>query len=235
MRELLPRQITLGVEISEGDGGGHIPWTEEQVALAEQHASPALARAVTLVANTGQRGSDLVRMGWTDIEEYRGIRGINVRQKKTGKQLWVPITVELADAMKGWERTAGPFLTRGPHGARWPRDHLTNAWTRERDRNPALEPLRFGAAPPRMVLPADVDPGNDTGLVLHGLRGTACVRLRRAGATESEIAAMVGMSIAMVARYCRFSVQRENAAAAALKLDRTFAERLRAKRDDAQG
>lgn len=227
VREFLPRQITLGVEIGHSKGG-HIPWTEEQVALAEQHAPPKLARAVTLVANTGQRGSDLIRMAWTDIEEYRGIRGINVRQQKTGRQLWIPITSELATAMAGWERTAGPFLTR-PDGSPWTRGHLTKAWQIERDTNPALEPLRFGTEPPRLVLPPDVDPGLDTGLVLHGGRGTACVRLRRSSATESEISAMVGMSIAMVARYCRFSVQRENAATAAAKLDRTFAERLAAK------
>jgi hypothetical protein len=152
-----------------------------------------------------------------------------VRQKKTGKQIWIPITAELDDVMKGWQRTPGPFLLR-EDGSRWTRNRLTDGWTWERTHNPALEPLCFGEASPRFVLPNDVDPGNDTGLVLHGLRGTACVRLRRAGATESEIGAMVGMSVAMVARYCRFSVQRESAATAAAKLDRTFAERLAAKR-----
>ena len=37
---------------------------------------------MTLAANTGQRGSDLVRMGPTDIETYQGIDGINVTQLK---------------------------------------------------------------------------------------------------------------------------------------------------------
>ncbi len=233
VRDLLPRQISLGIEIGRSDGG-HIPWTDEQVALGEQRAHPDLARAVTLVANTGQRGSDLIRMGWTDIETYQGIDGIKVRQKKTGRLVWIPITAELAAAMRGWDRTPGPFLTN--EGARWTRAQLTNAWGHERDKNARLSPLRFMPEDPvpgltYLVLDHGENPGKDAGLVLHGLRGTACVRLRRAGATESEISAMVGMSIDMVARYCRFALQRESAAAAAAKLDRTFAERLAAKRD----
>jgi predicted transcriptional regulator len=66
----------------------------------------------------------------------------------------------------------------------------------------------------------------EAGLVLHGLRATAVVRLRRAGATTGQIAGMVGMSENMVNRYCRFSVQRENALAAVHYLDvRTKRER----------
>jgi hypothetical protein len=38
VRELLPRQITLGVEVGESDGG-HIPWTDAQVLAGELHAS----------------------------------------------------------------------------------------------------------------------------------------------------------------------------------------------------
>jgi hypothetical protein len=61
VRDFLPRPITTGVEIGHSDGG-HIPWTDEQVAAAERHCRADLARVVTLAANTGQRGSDLVLM-----------------------------------------------------------------------------------------------------------------------------------------------------------------------------
>jgi DNA-binding CsgD family transcriptional regulator len=61
--------------------------------------------------------------------------------------------------------------------------------------------------------------------VLHGLRGVACVRLKRAGAATAQIADMVGMSEAMVANYCRFSIQKANAAAAVILLERTISER----------
>jgi predicted transcriptional regulator len=67
------------------------------------------------------------------------------------------------------------------------------------------------------------------GLVIHGLRATAVVRLRRAGATTGQIANMVGMSEQTVNRYCRLSVQRDNALAAVIHLDRTDIERAKSK------
>jgi len=201
VRDLLPRQITLGVEIAKSDGG-HIPWTDEQVAIAEAHARPDLARAVTLAANTGQRGSDLVRMCWTDIDVFRGVRGIYVKSTvKVGIQVFLPIPAELEAAMQTWQREPGPFLRR-LDGRPWARKDLTMTWMWERRRNPALAEHR--------AIP----------LVLHGLRGYACVRLRRAGATESQIADAVGMSVKMVDKYCRFSIQKENAVAAIHHLSR---------------
>jgi integrase len=210
VRDLLPRDITKGVEIGHSDGG-HVPWTDEQVALAERRARPEIARMVTLGANTGQRGSDLIRIGPTDIELYDGIDGFNVTQKKTGRQVWVPITSPLAEAMKGWERRPGPYLLRAS-GKPWGRKDLTAVWTYERDHNRDLEELKRA------------------GLVIHGLRGTACVRLRRAGANEAQIASMVGMSVEMVEHYCRFSIQKENAKAAVLHLEKHI--RDKAKKSD---
>lgn len=210
MRELLPRQITLGVEIGKSDGG-HIPWTEMQVAFAEQHLRPDLARMVTLGASTGQRLSDLVRMGPTHIEVYKGIAGINVAQQKTGRKVWVPIAPELDAAMKTWETRLGPFLLR-PDGLPWTPQAISEAFRYARDHDPELRPL--------------------IGLVPHGLRGHACVRLRRAGATIAQIADMVGMAIEMVSRYCRLSVQKENAIAALHVLERTPRERIRDIKDN---
>lgn len=204
VRDLLPRQITTGLE-TDRPQGGHKPWTDAQVELGERNAAPYLSRVITLAANTGQRGSDLIRMGPTDIETYQGISGINVKQKKTGRELWVPITSALAAVMEAWERRPGPFLTRAD-GSAWPsRRLLSLSWNWHRNHNEALMPLR--------------------GLVMHGLRGTACVRLRRAGATIPQIADMVGMSEPMVARYCRFSIQKENAVAGVINLERTLKER----------
>lgn len=205
VRDILPRQITTGVETEDMDGG-HVPWPEEAVILAEKHARPDIARAVTLGANTGQRGSDLIRMGETDIEVFDGIEGIRVVQVKTKREVWIPITSPLAAARATWERRPGPWLRR-PDDLPWGRKQLTQAWTYERDTNPALAPLKAA------------------GLVLHGLRGHACVRLLRAGANTRQIADMVGMSEPMVARYTRLSAQKENASAAVYHLERTIRER----------
>jgi integrase len=209
VRDLLPYPIMTGVEV-EGSNGGHVPWNDEHVDIAEHSARAELAKVITLGANTGQRGSDLVKMRWTDIETYKGRAGINVTQKKTGKRVWVPFTQPLLAAIDTWERRPG-FILLSPKGAPWQRKALTAAWTYERETNPTLKPL------------------NDAGLVLHGLRGTACVRLLRAGANTRQIADMIGMSEEMVAGYTRFSEQRENAMAAVLHLDRTGREPQRFK------
>ena len=204
VRDLLPQPITIGCE-AEGSDGGHVPWTDEHVRLAERSARAELARAVTLGANTGQRGSDLVKMRWTDIEDYKGRPGINVLQKKTKKQIWVPLTQSLMAAMATWERRPG-FILLNAMGQPWTRKHLSATWAYERDTKPLLRPLA------------------DAGLVMHGLRATACVRLLRAGANTRQISDMVGMSEQMVERYTRFSDQRDNATAAVLHLDRTARE-----------
>jgi integrase len=205
VRDLLAFPITMGTEVV-GVQGGYTPWSDEQVELAELHARTMVARAVTLAANTGQRGSDLVRMRPTDVEVFRGRPGIRVTQQKTGRELWIPLTEPLQAALATWERRPGPFLYRAD-GRPFTRKKLSNLFWRECQINPVLQPLA------------------EAGLVMHGLRATAAVRLRRHGATESQIADMLGMSIEMVQRYCRLSVQRENALAAVLHLDRTSPER----------
>lgn len=210
VRDLLPRPITTGTE-APGGTGGFEPWTDEQVELAERCCRPHLSRVITLASNTGQRGSDLVKMRWSDIEEYDGRPGINVIQKKTGLVIWIPMTQELMSTMAGWERRP-TFILLKEDGRPFTRAQLSDQWLRERDTRPALAPLR------------------EAGCVLHGLRATAVVRLRRAGATTGQIAGMVGMSEGMVNRYCRFSVQRENALAAVHYLDaRTKPERPKSK------
>lgn len=210
VRDLLPFPITTGTE-APGGRGGHEPWTDEQVLLAEQHARPHLARIITLASNTGQRGSDLVKMRWSDLEEYEGRQGINIKQRKTGLVIWVPVTQDLAGAIATWERRP-TFIALKEDGLPFTRAQLSDQWLRERDTKPVLAPLAAA------------------GLVLHGLRATAVVRLRRAGASTGQIAAMVGMSEQMVNRYCRFSKQRDNALAAVHYLDKTNPERPKTER-----
>jgi DNA-binding CsgD family transcriptional regulator len=62
------------------------------------------------------------------------------------------------------------------------------------------------------------------GLVLHGLRGHACVRLLRSGFNTRQISDWVGMSEPMVKNYTRFSDQKDNALAAVHLLDGTRLE-----------
>ena len=138
VRDLLMHPITTGVQV-EPSTDGHIPWSDDQVELAERNARVEMARAITLAANTGQRGSDVVRMRWSDIEDFRGRPGIHVKQKKTGRKLWVPFTQSLMTAMASWEKRPG-YLITGPSGKPWTRMALTKAWIAERRDNVALKP-----------------------------------------------------------------------------------------------
>jgi integrase len=198
VRRKLPGTITLGCELI-GGGDGNRPWTEEQVYFAEHRLPETWSRVVTLMVNTGQRGSDIVKMGWTDLETYDGHRGINVIQKKTGRQIWIPCTAELNAAIDRWERAGErgprPFILKA-RGTKWTREDLSTYWTPLRNKHPEL-----------------------AGCKLHGLRAVACVRLLRAGANTRQIGDMVGMSEQMVARYTRFAEQRKNALAAVAILE----------------
>jgi integrase len=197
----LARDITRGVETGRARGG-HIPWTDKQVNVAGNVCRADVARAIILAANTGQRVSDLIRMGPADIETYRGRDGINVTQKKTGRQIWIPISTKLAAAIATWE--VGETFLLNKHGKPWTAVHLRQTWDYEKRTNEQLKEHR------------------DLGLVLHGLRGHCCVRLSRGGLTDHQIADIVGMSIPMVGRYTRLSSQKDNALAA---LDGTYGRR----------
>src|SRR5215813_6906683 len=162
----LPYPITTGTE-APGGTGGYEPWTDEQVKLAERCCKPYLARVITLGSNTGQRGSDLVKMRWSDIEEYEGRPGINVIQKKTGLVIWIPFTQELIKAIAAWERRP-TFILLKEDQTPWTREQLSDHWLRARDTKPALAPLK------------------EAGLVLHGLRATAVVSFRRSGQLQAK-------------------------------------------------
>lgn len=194
VKRLLPIDITFGTRVT-GKIKGHKPWTDEQVAFAESAVSPFLGRAITLGANTGQRGSDLVTMRWTDIEFEEGWPGIKVLQQKTKKLLWIPFTRSLREKIEGWERRPGFILLRS-NGEPWKRTGLTDAWIYEKKKHPTLQHLN-----------------------LHGLRATAVVRLWRGGCTIPDICSFVGMTKDTVETYVKNSEQRQNALAAIIRLE----------------
>jgi integrase len=215
VRDLLPCPISTGTETIKTDGG-HEPWTDAMVNLALEHAREDLARVVMLAVETGQRGSDIIKMRWSDIEELRdpvtgeARSGIHVIQKKTGVRLWVPFTDTMAAAIEAWRPSRRPpfMLVLRADGSPFPPHSLSEAWNRERDYNQTLRPIMQAR------------------LVLHGLRSTAVVRARQSGLNVLQISNWFGMSEPMVARYSRLADQREMAIAAVHHLDGTRRERV---------
>jgi integrase len=188
-RELLERDPTLGVAHFEG-GEGHKPWTPDQLKFADDNFTGMLRRAYMLARFTGQRISDVVRLGWTDIDEG----GFALRQKKTGVRPWCPIFPELEAEIAGWEKRPGPFLIQD-NGRPFTTNQLWKVFDKAREDHPSL---------------ADA--------VWHGLRANAVIRLRQFGYSIAQISDMIGMSPQMVERYCRHADRKAGGQAVLLAL-----------------
>lgn len=188
-RDLIDQSLTEGVERYSVDSG-HKPWTPKQIEAAREKLTGMVRRGIMLYLYTGQRGSDVVRLGWTDIDEG----GFSLKQRKTGRDVWCPIVPELQQEMSTWEKRPGPFL-RQKSGAPYDRRLFWKHFDEQRANIPELE-----------------------GVTLHGLRATAVVRLRREGLTTLQISDITGMSLQMIERYCRFADKKASGKAALISL-----------------
>jgi integrase len=185
----LPASITEGVKPYKVTGG-HKPWTDAQIAAAHDKLTGMVRRGVMLALYTGQRGSDVVRLGPTFVDDG----GFDLSQIKTGRQVWCPILPELAGEMASWERRPGPYMLQ-PHGKPYTRKRFSLHFDEQRKDIPEL-----------------------ANVTLHGLRATAVIRLRRAGLSTSQIQDVIGMSMGMIERYSRFADRKASGKAAIVSL-----------------
>lgn len=190
-RDLIVQSMTDGVRALPIKSG-HKPWTDDQVKTASERLSGVVRRGFMLYLFTGQRGSDIVRLGWSDIDDG----GLRLTQRKTQREVWCPIVPELAAEIATWEKQPGPFLKRAD-GKPMSRRLYWKYFDEAREKIPEL-----------------------AGVTLHGLRCTAVVRLRREGLEIGQIGDIVGMSLPMIQRYCRFANKKKSGQAALLVLDR---------------
>jgi integrase len=197
-QDLIDKSMVEGVKAYKLKGG-HKPWTAEQIAAGEKHLTGVVRRGIILYRYTGMRGSDIVKLCPTDIDDG----GFNIKQQKTDRAVWCPIVPELAAEMASWDKRPGPFIVQDD-GAKYSRNLFWDHFDQQREHIPEL---------------ADV--------TLHGLRCTAVIRLRHAGLSVPQISDIVGMSLATVQRYCRFADRKESGKAALVMLDehRTAKER----------
>jgi hypothetical protein len=68
VRDHVEQSITEGVKPYPRDNG-HKPWTPGQIDVALAALTGVIRRGVALYMWTGMRGSDAVRLGWTDVED----------------------------------------------------------------------------------------------------------------------------------------------------------------------
>ncbi len=162
-------------------GEGFHTWTEAEVEQFEsRHAFGTKPRlAIELLLGTGQRRSDVIRMGW----QY--VRGdeIAVRQQKTDAALTVPMTETLMQALATLPRTNMTFLLT-EFGKPFTSAGFGN-WFRDRCDEAGLPQCSA-----------------------HGLRKLAATRLANAGCSTEHIKAITGhKSASEVARYTRAADQ----------------------------
>jgi integrase len=89
---------TAGMKLTKvKDSGGFHTWTDDEIATYRaNHAIGTRPRlAFELLLETSQRRSDVVRMGPQHISHGK----LRIRQKKTGTEVTIPITVELQTAI----------------------------------------------------------------------------------------------------------------------------------------
>lgn len=146
-------------------------WLAHHIEAFRAVASPEMILALDLALWTGQRQGDLLILGWSSYDGER----IQFRQGKRKRKIDMPARMSLRLALAAAPRRALTILTT-PSGKPWGKVHFQHKWR-------------------EATLAAGLD-----GLHFHDIRGTTCTVLAEAGATPSEIAAMLGWTVSTVNR-----------------------------------
>lgn len=148
-------------------------WLPQHLDAFRAVAPPETRLALELALWTGQRQSDLLKLGWSSYDGQR----LTLRQGKRKRKVDMPVAAPLKALLNAAPRTATTILTQA-NGKPWRTDP---------------KPTYFQHHWRKATLAAGLD-----GLHFHDLRGTTCTLLAEAGATPSEIAAMLGWTVATV-------------------------------------
>ena len=138
-------------------------WSDEEVARFLAIAPPVLRLPMRLALETGQRQGDLRKLAWS---AYDG-ETIRIRQRKTGAYVAIPASDALKAELASAPRVS-PLMLTNTDGKPWTESGFQSAW---------------GKATARAGI---------EGLTFHDLRGSAVVRLARAGCNEVEIYSITG-------------------------------------------
>jgi integrase len=173
---------TYGVKSAKIKTDGYATWNEEHIAAFEaRHPIGSRARlAMALLLYTGQRRSDVIRLGRQHVRHG----ALHIRQQKTGVKLAIPVHSELQAVLDAT-----------------PSRHLTFLTTRDGSQ---FSPAGFG----NLFREWCDEAGLPKGLSAHGLRKACCTRLADAGCSEKQIAAISGhLSMSEVGRYTKAANQ----------------------------
>jgi integrase len=181
---------TMGVRRLHYKTDGYPTWSEEEIKVYETKWKSGTRErlAFALLLYTGQRRSDVVRMGRQHLTEILlpdGTRrpGIRVRQVKTGRELTIPLHAELAAELE-----------------HVPQDQLTFLLT---SFGKPFSPRGFYNLFREWCDKAGIPPGRSP----HGLRKGCGRRLAEAGASAHQIMSILGVSLKVAEIYTRAAEQ----------------------------
>lgn len=170
-RKLVHRNPFAEIAREDWDASEYDPWPEDLVEAALKDEKIGLPTA--LLYFTAQRIGDVCRMRWEDIDGDV----IHVRQQKTGKELVIPIHVDLAEALEQAPRRGETILADAK--GRMAKDQTIRWWLKD-----------FGMRHGHEVVP-------------HGLRKNAVNALLEADCSTAETSAISGQSLRMVEHYAK--------------------------------
>jgi integrase len=183
----------VGIKKFRMRGDGFVAWTEVDIAKYLKHWPTGSRQrlALLLLLYSGQRRSDIIRMGRHHLVEDT----IRVKQSKTGAQLVIPLHPDLRHVL-----------------AKQPTDGLTFLLTQYG--RPFKDGASFGNKFREWCDAAGLE-----GRSAHGLRKSAAVRLVEAGCTTKEVQAITGhASLREVERYTKAAEQEKLARQAIARL-----------------
>lgn len=185
-------ELNPAMKIKKLKGGEHEPWPPDCLAVIETALPPDLAWPHLVALHTGQRLGDVLRMTSDDVEGS----AVWVTQGKTKKRLLIPLHSAIRDRVLSTEGV----ICKRRDGRQWTEPHFQSA-VDGAYKKPLAAPL------------------SDAGVVFHGLRKNATVKLLEAGCSEAETAAVTGMSLAMVMHYGKGARQKVLARSAMKKVE----------------
>lgn len=190
----MKRNPCLGMDKAhEADPNANREWMPEELAAALAKAPTEIATCLMLARYGGLRGQTVVVAGWKQYRSHpKTGMAIQLITRKNNEPNFLPVLPELQAYLDSMTRTSTLIAVRDD-GTPWPSEKemqtRVSHWLRERER--------------------DGDIG--AGTTLHGLRVSYAAWWKRNGATDAEVADLLGdRSQAMGTHYTRHVAREDN-------------------------